>query len=207
MTGRTERDPIDQLQDADPQRTQSVSMASLARIRARVDQEIIMQERTTRSDPPGWRRWTAAGAVAVGVLVLAFLAWPQSSAPQLAAASPSSAPRPSPSAAPQMGLCVEAYSLENLARRTIAFDGTVSSISGDEVTFAVNSAYRGVTGSSITLTAQGMGGTSIVSVDSPAFEVGGRYLVSGEEHFAWGCGFTQPYDPGLADDWARALAR
>jgi hypothetical protein len=206
MTGRIDRDPIDELRDADPQRTQSVSTARLARIRARVYREINVEEPQTRSDPPSWRRWAAAGAVAAGVLVLALVAWPRASAPPVAVASPSPAARPSPSTAPQIGLCVEAYSLETLPRRTIAFDGTVTSKSGDEVTFAVNSAYRGVAGPSITLTAQGMSGTSITSVGGPTLEVGGRYLVAGEDQFAWDCGFTQPFDEGVAADWARTFA-
>ena len=207
MTGRADRDPIDELRDADPQRAQSVSTASLARIRARVDREINMEERRTRSDPPRWRAWAAAGAVAAGVLVLAFLAWPRASAPPVAVASPSPVARPSPSGLPQIGLCVEAYSLETLANRTIAFDGTVESMSGDDVTFTIHTPYRGVSGANVTLTAQGMNGTSIIAVDGALFEVGKRYLVSGDERFAWGCGFSQPYDPAVAEDWARTLTR
>lgn len=205
MTGRVDRDPIDELRDADPQRTQSVSTASLARIRARVDREITMEERKPRADPWRWRGWALAGAVAVGVLALAFLAWPRTTPPPIAVASPSTAPQPSPSGLPQIGLCVEAYSLETLAHRTIAFDGTVDSMSGDEVTFTVHTPYRGVLGPSVTMTAQGMNGNAIVSVDGALFEVGKRYLVAGEDHIAWGCGFSQPYESAVAEDWARTF--
>lgn len=205
MTGRMDSDPIDELRDADPERAQSASTASLARIRARVDREIAMEERKARADPPRWRGWAAAGAVAAGVLLLAFLVWPRASAPPVAVASPSAVARPSPTGLPQIGMCVETYSLETLAKRTIAFDGTVDSVTGDEVSFTVLTGYRGVSGASVTLTAPGMNGTSIVSVDGALFEVGGRYLVSGDDNFAWGCGFSQPYDAAVAEDWARTL--
>jgi hypothetical protein len=207
MTGRMDRDPIDQLRDADPERAQPTSTASLARIRARVDREIAMEERKARADPPRWRGWAAAGAVAVGVVALAFLVSPRASAPPIAAASPSAVPRPSPTGLPQIGMCVETYSLETLANRTIAFDGTVDSVTGDEVSFTVHTAYRGVSGPSVTLTAQGMNGTSIVSIDGALFEVGERYLVSGDDRFAWGCGFSQPHDAAVAEEWARTLTR
>lgn len=111
---------------------------------------------------------------------------------------------PSPGA-PQVGLCVELYSLQTLAHRTIAFDGTVTAINGDNVEFHVNRAFRGVNGTSVALTGQGMTGGAIVSVDGPDLKVGGRYLVAGEDHFAWGCGFTQPYDAALASQWATAF--
>jgi hypothetical protein len=35
---------------------------------------------------------------------------------------------------------------------------------------------------------------------------GQRYLVSGEAGFAWGCGFTVPFDEETAGQWRSALA-
>jgi hypothetical protein len=105
------------------------------------------------------------------------------------------------------GRCVETYTLATLANRSWAFDGTVTSISGDSVTFKVNQRFRGAGADAVTLTATGMTGTSITSAGGPSLVVGGRYLVAGEENFAWACGFTQPYDPAVAAQWAEALRR
>jgi hypothetical protein len=98
---------------------------------------------------------------------------------------------------------VELYSLETLANRAFAFDGTVEAIEGTLVTFRVNEWYRGGEGDTVTLD----GGTllGITAGSDTALEPGGRYLVAGDETFAWGCGFTQPYDAEVAGEWAEAL--
>lgn len=101
--------------------------------------------------------------------------------------------------------CVDPYSLEALGGRDFAFDGTVTAIDGSKVTFAVNAAFRGVTGATVTLDAPGMTGTAITSADGPNLAVGERYLVAGDDTFAWACGYTQSYDPGLAAEWSSAL--
>ena len=213
MTGRTERDPIEQLREADPNPAGSVSTANLARIRARVDREITMEVERSRASPASWRGWAAAGALLGGlVLVLAFVAWPRATAPAVGDATPTpgaspTQAQPSPSGGPQMGVCVESYSLETLANRSVALDGTVTAIDGDDVTFSINRAFRGVAGDTVELTAQGMTGTSISSGDGASFEVGQRYLVAGEDRLAWGCGFSQPFDSAVAQDWARTFAR
>lgn len=180
-----------------------------------------METQGSRAVPPRLRGWVRAGAV-VGALalVIGVAAWPRSTGPAVAVATPAAGasgapvavasptvrPPEPPSNGPQLGSCVEAYSLETLAGRGIAFDGTVTAINGEEVRFEVTRAYRGVTGGSVALRADGMTGSSIGSVDGPAFQVGGRYLVAGEDRFAWGCGFSQPYDPAVAEDWARTFA-
>jgi hypothetical protein len=92
-----------------------------------------------------------------------------------------------------------------LRHRTVAFDGTVLSVAGDEVTFQVHTWYRGGGGERITLTATGMTGTTITSAGGPSLTDGSRYLVAGEDHFAWPCGYTQPYDPAVAGSWAATL--
>ncbi|MDL2335741.1 MAG: hypothetical protein QFC55_06905 [Chloroflexota bacterium] len=96
---------------------------------------------------------------------------------------------------------MEHYSLATLAKRTIAFDGTVTAVRGIEVEFQVNQAFDGVSGNDVTLTAEGMTGTTIKSAGGPTLRVGDRYLVAGEDHFAWPCGFTQPYDAAVAAQW------
>lgn len=106
-----------------------------------------------------------------------------------------------------MALCAEMYDLETLRNRTVAFDGTLTAVDGDSVTFTVNEVFRGDLGDTVTL-----GGGEIVAADGAltsvpgaSLAVGDRALVAGDAEFAWGCGFTQAYDPAVADDWRSAL--
>ena len=161
-------------------------------------------------------------AALMTVLAVAVLAWPRGAAPG-SGASPIATPpgvaivespgptvaEPTGSVAPPPGAasCVEKYSLATLGNRTIAFDGTVTSVRGSDVEFTVNKAFRGVSTSDVTLTAEGMTGTTITSGGGPTLRVGDRYLVAGEDHFAWACGFTQSYDPAVADQWASTFAQ
>jgi hypothetical protein len=163
-----------------------------------------MQE-TVMSDEPGRRpgrrrpqRWVlgAGAATAAVVLAIAVVAGGRPVPPGVS---------PSPTAGTGTASCVESYSLATLADRAFAFDGTVSAIAGEKVTFTVNAPYRGVAGTTVTLEAPGMTGTAITSADGPTFAIGERYLVAGDASFAWGCGFTQPWDAAVAADWGRAL--
>ena len=192
-------DPLDELRRANPADVDQLSSASLARVRARV-QELTMTN--TQAERRG-RRWLPApsaltlggGAAAVVAVAIAIMLFGPGS-PGLA---------PGPSTNPGMGQCVETYSLDTLTNRTLAFDGTVTAITGDDVTFAVNASYRGTSSHEVTLTAMGMTRTSITSTGGPNLEVGGRYLVAGDDRFVWSCGFTQPYDATTAAAWADVL--
>lgn len=101
------------------------------------------------------------------------------------------------------GSCVETYDLEALANREVAFAGTVTSVGGDQVTFEVERWFRGGDGSETTLTTST--GGSITPDAGPSFEPGARLLVAGDGGFAWGCGFSQPYNDAVAAEWADAL--
>jgi hypothetical protein len=137
---------------------------------------------------------------------------PTTAAPTPTTAAPTPTP-PGPTSTPpgptgpggMIGACVEPYSLDALRRRAFAFDGTVTAIRGDEVTFSVRTRYRGPAIADPTLVATGMTGTSVTPGGGPTLTVGERYLVAGEDRFVWGCGYTQPYDPAVAADWATAL--
>lgn len=96
--------------------------------------------------------------------------------------------------------CVEPYSLENLAHRETAFAGTVTAVSGDQVTFAVERWFRGGTGTVVTL--RSSTGGAISSDGSVPLEPASRLLVSADGGFVWSCGFTQAYDDSVAADWA-----
>ena len=98
-------------------------------------------------------------------------------------------------------MCVEFYDLDSLATRDIAFDGTVASSNGDEVTFTVDNWFTGGTGDSVTLQAMGIAPDTI-TMAGPALEIGERYLVSGSGGNVWSCGFTMTYDTSIASEWA-----
>lgn len=106
---------------------------------------------------------------------------------------------------PSTGSCVELYDLTTLANRELALDGTVVAVADDRITLAVNRWYRGGDAPEVTL--GGAAGLSGLTSGGPAMalEPGTRLLVAGDGGFAWSCGFTQPYDPAIAGQWASAL--
>jgi hypothetical protein len=182
-------DPIERLQRADPVRSNPVPSEHKARIWASI-QEAIVEDNHRKSRP--FLAWGAGLAAAAAVGVMAFvLLLNRGGAP--------GGPNPG------IGSCVQTYSLATLAARDFAFDGRVIAIDGDQVTFSVGKAFKGDVGGEVTLTATGMTGTAVTSAGGPTLAIGGRYLVAGDDTFAWACGFTQPYDAGVAADWAAAL--
>jgi len=188
------RDPIDELRRANPMGVDQLPTSSRGRIWARIE-ETRMTEKTQSGIP----RWAVAlSSVAVAVVAVAAI--------QLSG-SPVPSPQPTDSGGGGggVGMCI-AYSIEELQARDFAFDATVTAISGNQATFAVNTVFWGAEGSSITLTADLMTGDSPgIELDGgPQLVVGERYLVSGDDTFAWTCGYTQVYDPAVAAEWAAA---
>jgi len=195
MSEHFEPDPLDALRAADPVDADRLSSASLARIRARVSEDVM----TTPTRRLSWGTRTiglGAGVAAIATLALVLA---------LGGRSPAPGVTPGGSVGTGSAFCVEPYSKTAITHRTFAFDGTVSAISGEQVTFTVGKAYHGAGGGTITLDAPGMTGTAITSAGGPNLTVGERYLVAGDDHFAWACGYTQPYDAGIAAEWAAAV--
>ena len=198
MTSPFDRDPLDELRHANPVDADRLPPASLARVRARIQEAVDVEQQ--QASPPhrfGWRvpGWAAGLGAAGFAAVLVASVVVGRDAPG-ATAGPSSDPR--------AALCVEQYGLDTLRNRSFAFDGTVLSISGDEVTFAVGESYIGSVGATVTLTATGLTGTTVTSAGGPDLTMGGRYLVAGDDRFVWACGFTQPYDARVAAQWKQA---
>ena len=100
--------------------------------------------------------------------------------------------------------CVELYSPETLAWRQVAFDGTVEAVDGDQVTFRVGEWYHGGDTPTVTLAGASTFGGLTSAGPALSLEPGTRLLVAGDGGFAWGCGFTQPYDPEAAQSWRTA---
>jgi hypothetical protein len=194
MTQGDRQDPLHELRRADPAHMSPAPSESKARIWARIQEATMDDTRSASRRRIAWAGGLAAAAVA-GIAALALLLNPGT-------------PSPGPTDDPDTGIgsCVETYSLDALANRDFAFDGTVAAIDGDSVTFSVNEAFSGdaSSGESITLSAPGMSGTSITSAGGPILTEGERYLVAGDDEFVWACGFTQPYDEALAAEWAEA---
>jgi len=187
-------DPLDELRRNDPVQSSPAPSDSKARVWARIQEATMDNPRPQQSRRMAWGGGIAAAAVA-GVAAVALLLNPGT-------------PAPAPSDGPGTGIgsCVEVYSPEAVASRDFAFDGTLTAIDGDQATFTVNEAFSAgpSTGSSVTLTAAGMSGTSISSAGGPTLTIGERYLVAGDDTFVWACGFTQPYDESVAAQWSEA---
>lgn len=191
-----DRDPLDELRRANPVDRSRLPSDSLARLRAQVSEVTVEHTPKERRSRPARPTWLASAALAAIVVVAAFVAIGPLASP---------AASPSPSGGPISASCVEQYSLDTIGNRGLAFDGTLASVDGDQATFSVNQWYRGPGGATVTLTAEGMTGTSITSAGGPDLAIGERYLVAGEPPFVWACGFTQPYDAAVAADWAAAF--
>lgn len=147
-----------------------------------------------------------AGAVATVTLNLATRDDGATQAPIEAATDDTPAGDPDPlDAGGASARCVEQYDLDRVARREVAFAGTLESIDGDDATFEVERWYRGGEGDAVTLGGAGVL-TGLTSVSEHAFAPGDRVLVSGDGGFAWPCGFTQAYDDAVAADWDDVFA-
>lgn len=109
-----------------------------------------------------------------------------------------------PAAGSEVTSCVEQYSPETLAQREYAFDGTVSSVDGDTMTFTVNEWFNGGDADTITLDHQGYAGM-LLDPNTP-LDVGARALVAGDGGFVWSCGFTQLHTDAGAAEWRSATA-
>lgn len=185
-------DPVEELSHADPARMTTPPSESRARVWARIQEATMDDMDQRRGRMPRLVLGFGGLAMAAAAAVVAFTLW-SGEAP--------------PGGGPGTGIgsCVETYSLATLANREFAFDGTVAAVEGDEVSFSVTRVFAGDIGASVTLTATGMTGSSITSAGGDlTLVVGQRYLVAGEDEFAWACGFTQPYDAAIAADWAEA---
>ena len=121
------------------------------------------------------------------------------------------APAPSPSdggtavgAGGGAATCIR-FDLELLAQQEFAFDGTVTAIDGESVTFDVGKWYRGSGDASATLTQVGQGEGAVMEGILVDFQVGNRYLVSGAGGVITGCGYSQAWGTSVEADWASAF--
>ncbi len=213
MTEKPGLDPIDVLRAVDPVDPLDMPSASLARVSARVQENIMTDHRNA---PVGGRparstarlaifgaAFAAFALVAIVGLPKMFGADPTQVAVIPTAGVPTDAP---PDGGPIIGgggmaMCIR-YDTSILATFGTVFDGTVSAVSGDQVTFTVNTGFKGAEENEITLTNPA---GELSSEGSVGLDLGARYLVAGNEATIVGCGYTQPYDAAEAAVWAAAF--
>ncbi len=213
MSDRKDLDPIEMLRAINPVDPHGVPSASLARVSAKVQETMMSDISNETVQRPRFRfsgLGVAAGAVAVLALAVTVgLSGGLGSAPGGVAVVPTGEPTAQPtdtgggiSSGGGMASCL-AYDPTIVPTFDLAFDGTVTVVNGDQVTFAVNTDFKGGAGDTITLTsAQGDPTLAGPGID---FEVGGRYLVSGAGTDVNICGFTMPYSDADAAAWAAAF--
>lgn len=193
-------DPIDRLRVADPVRADGVPDASLARVTARIQEHIVTDIAQTPAARPSRRPFAMFG----GVVLAGAFAFALALGTGLGVPATTDDPGTGNGAAGGGGMasCL-AYDTAFLPSFDIVFDGTVTAIDGDQVTFDVNEGWKGAD-ASITLTAP----PSEIALTGPVpdFEVGGRYLVTAAGSTINACGFTLAYDADTAASWAAAFA-
>ena len=174
MSMPTGHDPIDRLRAADPIRADDVPDASLARVSARVQEHIVSDHRSHPHPPADprparpvrrarhRRRRRARHRARVRPRRPGGRAERRP-----VAANPT--PTENPAAGGGVASCL-VYDPANLPTFDVVFDGTVTAIEGDQVTFDVNEGWKGAEGS-VTLTAPQVD----VALDRSAARLQGRW--------------------------------
>lgn len=204
MSQSNDRDPLDQLRASDPARADGVPDASLARVSAKVQEHIMsdLQQhdpstvRPTRGPLAVFGGLALAGAFALAI-ALSNGFGVQSPGPIGAVPTPSG----DPAAGGGVASCLM-YDPATLPTFETVFDGTVTAVDGNQVTFDVNTGWKGV-GDSITLTAPDE--NIALTGPAPDFQVGGRYLVTAAGSNINSCGYSLDYDAATAATWAAAF--
>lgn len=221
MTERHDtHDPIERLRGADPA-AGSTSDPSLPHVRDTLE-GILMTDTETLTPAPAptspnrtpWLLAAAALLVIAGIVAAVTVGGDDSTTDDLAARGGEPITDPTESGPvddpAQSGVtsCVESYDLTTLANREYAFDATVESVDGSDMTFAIEEWFVAgpydTAGTTVTLDHQGYAGM-LFAPEGPALEPGTRVLVAGDGGFVWSCGFTQLHDPAVADEWRTAL--
>ncbi len=204
MSTPTGSDPLDRLRAADPIRADGVPDASLARVSARIQEHIVTDIQNSTVTPSRRPIAMFGGLVAAGALAIALAIGIGSGfgvqPPGSVGASPEDPGNPA--AGGGFASCL-AYDPAALPTFDVVFDGTVTAVAGNEVTFNVNDGWKGADGS-ITLTAPDV--DVALLGDMPDFEIGGRYLVTAAGSNINACGYTLEYDADTAAEWAAAFA-
>ena len=195
-------DPIDRLHASNPIHADDVPDASLARVSARIQEHIVSDIQHTTTVAPSRRPLALFGGLALAsVFALAIALGSNFGAPAPGGPIAANPTPPDPAGGGGMASCL-VYDPATLPTFDIVFDGTVTAVDGDQVTFEVNQGWKGAEGN-VTLTAPDAGIALVGPM--PDFEVGGRYLVTAAGSNINACGYTLDYDADEAADWAAAF--
>ena len=100
-----------------------------------------------------------------------------------------------------MAMCI-AFSVEELAKAPLAFEGTVTTVEGDTVTLDVDHWFKGGDADEVILNApQGMEAL----IASIPFQVGGQYLITAYDGNVNYCGFSGPSTPEFRASFEQAF--
>lgn len=177
---------------------------------ARLLEDVMATELTTESRETGTRNrgpltWLVAAAavlVIAGVGIFGVRALTGDDDPAPTAGPAPSATHLEVSDAAGSAKCA-VPNAETLASAEVAFDATVTGIVGDEVTLEPTHWYAGDPTDTVVVTAPSEQMQRVAS--GVTFETGGRYLVSATAGQVSLCGFSAPYDEGLAAVYAEAF--
>jgi hypothetical protein len=195
-------DPAASLPPADPDRV------------ARLLEDVMSTELTTENRETGthdrspltWLVAAAAAVIIAGVGLFAVLhlnddsGTPSASTP--AATEPTVTHLSAPDAAAYAAKCM-VPNPEVVGEQTVAFDGTVTSITGDVVTLSPTTWYAGDPTDTVEVQAPSADMQRLLSAVS--FEQGGRYLVSATGGRVTLCGFSAAYSDDLAAIYRQAF--
>jgi hypothetical protein len=192
-------DPAASLPDAEPGRT------------ARLLEETMSNDLDTdparpadldsrRRSPLTWLVAAAAVLVIAGVGVLAVTSRDHGQTPTAAHHTPTVMKLKAH--APGAAMCMQ-VTADTLSHMSVAFDGTVTSMSDGVVTLDVGHWYRGGDTDEVTVTAPPA--QMHIILQAVQFEVGQRYLVTANNGYVTVCGFSALYSEDLAALYAQAF--
>ncbi|NNF55146.1 MAG: hypothetical protein HKN03_11980 [Acidimicrobiales bacterium] len=94
------------------------------------------------------------------------------------------------------------FSVETLAGMAQAFEGTVTAVTGNTITIAVDRWYTGSDASTVELTTIG---DAQALLGGPSYTVGSQYLISASDGAVNYCGYSDAATPELRDSFAAAF--
>lgn len=161
--------------------------------------------------------WWRTRAAALGATIAAVVAAGTVSAVVLTGGPSGDGPGPTDRGDGAAASCVEPFSVETLAARGFAFDGTITKViqpedpeaegpaAATEVIFEVHRWYKGGSGDTATVKTYEQPGVVSSIEGSVDLTVGTRLLASGDDVFLWSCGFSMPYTEANAQLFAQAF--
>ena len=201
----------DRLQASDP--AASLPAADPERV-ARLLEDVMSTELTTENRETGthdrsrltWLVAAAAAVIIAGVGVFAVLNLNDDSGTPTASDTPTAAaPTVTQLSVPDAAGSAKCMvpNAEVVAEQEIAFDGTVTAISGDLVTLTPTTWYAGTPTDLVQVHAPDAQMAELLS--AVKFEQGERYLVSATNGQVTLCGFSAPFSDELAAIYAEAF--